>query len=98
MSPVADYEVFNYKLADEPVLPLDQAEQKAAELRSHDPLHVYRVVPADPNQSGFVIVQTPINRAYAELWARMYGRLLQWAPPPVGSWTPPSRGWAHRNR
>src|SRR5258705_13984645 len=64
MSPVAEYDLFQYKQTDEPVLPLEDAAQVAARLRQMDPsgAYFYRVVPADPNLSGFRVVKVPTSK------------------------------------
>lgn len=84
MSPIAEYDAFDFKLTDEPVLSLEEAERKAAGLRSGDPHHIYRILPADPNQTGFIVVKIPAQQAYAEVWGRMLAHLYHWFPPQPG--------------
>lgn len=83
MSPAAEYEVFDYKHFDEPVLSLDEAAQQAARLRASDSQNAYRVVSADPDRNGFVVVKIPMQKVYAERWASLFGSLFKWLPVPL---------------
>jgi len=78
MSPVAEYDVFQYKHFDEPVLSLDEATKKAAELRQSDSQHVYRVVASDPTLSGFIIEKLSLQEAYGDALARIMGHMYRW--------------------
>jgi hypothetical protein len=75
MSPVADYEVFEYKYFDEPVLSLNQAAEKAAALRKADSAHFYRIV---PHEQGFIVVKVPVSDVYAERSGGIFGRMYRW--------------------
>jgi hypothetical protein len=72
MSPVAEYEVFEYKEADEPVLSLTEATEKAARLRGENSANAYRVVPANEEHTNFRVVCVPMHKVYGEIWARLY--------------------------
>lgn len=79
MSPIAEYEVFEYKHFDEPVLSLNEAAAKAAVLRKSDPDHIYRVM---PREEGFIIVKMPVTEVQATRWGAILGRFLRLLPMP----------------
>jgi len=78
MSPVADYEVFDYKSADEPSLGLSEAIEKANRLRREDPSYAFRIVPVDFDQSGFRVVKIPMQEVYGQMWARLTNHLSKY--------------------
>ena len=78
MSPVADYEVFEYTQSDEPTLSLDQAAAKAASLRRTYPANAYRVVPVDSELSGFRVIKVPVTQVYGEMWSRLYKQFARY--------------------
>jgi len=65
-----EYELFDYKHADEAPLPLDEALRKAAALRTTDKSHFHRIVPVDVNMSGFRIESVSREQAYADIVIR----------------------------
>jgi hypothetical protein len=73
-----EYDTFDYKHFDAPLLSLDEAEQSAARLRKTDPHSVYRVLPGE--EDGFIVAKVPLAKVQAERWGAMIGRLWRWFP------------------
>ena len=70
-----DYEVFDYKHADESNLSLDEALRKAAALRASDRSHFHRIVATDTNLNGFRVTSVSRDEVYADMISRAH-RLL----------------------
>ncbi len=78
MSPTAEYEVFQYKHFDEPVLSLAEATEKAERLRRYDPKKVYRVVPVDIEMTGFTVEKLSLEKVYGDVWARVFRHIFRY--------------------
>ena len=74
-----DYDLFDYKHADEPSLTLDEAVKKAAHLRSSDASHFHRILPTDSDMISFRIESVPREAVYSELlsrWSALLNRFM----------------------
>jgi hypothetical protein len=78
MSPVAEYEIFEYKHADEPLLTLEQAAEQAARSRRDDTKNMYRVVAANPEGTEFRVIKIPVYQVYGEMWSRICSHFSQY--------------------
>jgi hypothetical protein len=75
-----EYDLFDYRHADEIPLPLDEAIRKASALRAADKSHFQRIVPVDQDGSGFRVEAVSKDQAYADMVARandLVNRLLR---------------------
>ena len=75
-----DYDLFDYRHADEPSLTLEDAMQKAAALRKVDKTHFHRIVPTDGTMASFRIESVSRDQAFADFVARasdLFGRALR---------------------
>ena len=66
-----EYDVFDYKHADEQPMTLDEAVEKAAALRKADRNHFYRIEPVDSAMSGFRVNSVTPEEVYAETASRL---------------------------
>jgi hypothetical protein len=76
-----DYASFDFKHFDEKPLTLEEASRQAVAKRREHSGNVYRVVPVDPEMSGFRVESVPLEDVYAgfrvriaERWARLLRR------------------------
>jgi hypothetical protein len=67
-----DYDVFDYKHADEPSLTLDEALKKAATLRNSDRSHFHRIVATDSALSGFRVASVSREEVYSDMISRAH--------------------------
>jgi hypothetical protein len=65
---VQDYEHFSF---DDRPLTLDEAVQKASELRKNDAVNFYRIEPANEANTSFKITKVRAASVYADFVARM---------------------------
>jgi hypothetical protein len=72
-----DYDLFDYRHADEPSLSLEEARRKVAALRAAGRRTVYRIVPADRDMTGFRIETVSEGQLYADLVAHIFGLLTR---------------------
>jgi hypothetical protein len=75
-----EYDLFDYRHADETPLPLDEAVKKATTMRATDKAHFHRIVPTDANMTGFRVDSVSKEQAYADVLARASALLnrLMW--------------------
>ena len=75
-----DYDLFDYRHADEPSLTLEDAMQKAAALRKVDKTHFHRIVPTDGAMTDFRIESVSRDQVFADFVTRasdLFGRALR---------------------
>ena len=66
-----DYDLFDYRHADEKPLTLDEAVKKAAALRSSEKMHFHRIVPVDTTLTTFRVESVSREEAYADIRIRV---------------------------
>jgi len=74
-----DYDLFEYRHADEPALALDEAVKRAAQLRSSDAAHFHRIVPVDSDMTSFRVESISRAAVYSELlsrWSELLNRFV----------------------
>jgi hypothetical protein len=76
---LVDYDTFDYKHFDEPVLSLEEATRRARGLRSSDPDRIHRIVPVDPKMTGFRVESHSAEKVYAEFLTRWSALLNKFA-------------------
>lgn len=67
----SDYDYFSLEDVDRESLKLDEAIQKASELRVEHPDKVYRVTPIDSDMTAFQIKQVSKAQLFAEFTAKL---------------------------
>jgi hypothetical protein len=78
-----DYDNFEYKHFDEPALLLDDAIKMTAKLRTSDPAHFHRIVPADSDMTSFRVESVSRDVGYARLvsrWNELLNRFVSKGP------------------
>jgi len=65
-----EYDLFDYRHADETPLLLDEAVKKAAAMRATDKAHFHRIVPTDADMTGFRVESVSREQAYADVLER----------------------------
>jgi hypothetical protein len=79
-----EYDLFDYRHADETPVPLDEAVKKAAAMRVTDRSHFHRIVPTDADMTGFRVESVSREQAYADILARageLINRIVRCARP-----------------
>jgi hypothetical protein len=65
-----DYELFDYKHADERPATLEEALKKVATLRDSNKSHFHRIIAIDDTLTKFRVISVSREEAYADVTAR----------------------------